>query len=107
VIGEDVEVGPHVVIFRHATIGPQCRIHTAAVIGDVPQDLAFRNVESFVKIGAGCVIREHVTVHRGTKEGTGTIVGDGCYLMAHSHLGHNAQLGRRRFWQTVCCWQAT
>ena len=94
-IGDDVEVGPHAVIFRHATIGPHCRIHTGAVIGDVPQDLAFKNVESFVRIGAGCVIREHVTIHRGTKEGTGTVVGDGCYLMAHSHLGHNVQLGRR------------
>ena len=67
----------------------------ARVIGDVPQDLAFKNVESFVRIGAGCVIREHVTIHRGTKEGTGTVVGDGCYLMAHSHLGHNVQLGRQ------------
>ena len=95
VIGDDVEIGPHAVIFRHAAIGPQCRIHTGAVIGDVPQDLAFKNVESFVRIGAGCVIREHVTIHRGTKEGTGTVVGDGCYLMAHSHLGHNVQLGRQ------------
>ncbi|RPH98213.1 MAG: acyl-[acyl-carrier-protein]--UDP-N-acetylglucosamine O-acyltransferase [Zetaproteobacteria bacterium] len=95
VIGDDVDVGPYAVIFRHATIGPHCRIHTGAVIGDVPQDLAFKNVDSVVRIGAGCVIREHVTIHRGTKEGTGTVVGDGCYLMAHSHLGHNVQLGRR------------
>jgi UDP-N-acetylglucosamine acyltransferase len=95
VIGDDVEIGPHAVVFSHATIGPHCRIHTGAVIGDVPQDLAFKNVESFVRIGAGCVIREHVTIHRGTKEGTGTVVGDDCYLMAHSHLGHNVQLGRQ------------
>jgi UDP-N-acetylglucosamine acyltransferase len=95
VIGDDVEIGPHAVIFRHAAIGPRCRIHTGAVIGDVPQDLAFKSVESFVTIGADCVIREHVTIHRGTKEGTKTVVGEGCFLMAHSHLGHNVQLGRR------------
>jgi UDP-N-acetylglucosamine acyltransferase len=93
VIGDDVEIGPYAVIFRHAAIGPHCRIHTGAVIGDVPQDLAFKNVESFVRIGAGCVIREHVTIHRGTKEGTGTEVGDGCFLMATAHLAHNVRLG--------------
>jgi UDP-N-acetylglucosamine acyltransferase len=95
VIGEGTVIGPHVTIFRHVTLGPNCRVHAGAIIGDVPQDLAFRDVESFVRIGANCIIREHATIHRGTKAGTSTIVGDDCYLMTNSHLAHNVQLGSR------------
>ena len=95
VIGDNTDIGPHAVIFRHTTIGSNCRIHAGAVIGDLPQDLAFRPTDSFVRIGADCVVREHVTIHRGTKPGTATVVGDGCYLMANSHLAHNVRLGNR------------
>ena len=95
VIGNNADIGPHAVIFRHTTIGPNCRIHAGAVIGDLPQDLAFRPTDSFVRFGADCVVREHVTIHRGTKPGTATVVGDGCYLMANSHLAHNVRLGNR------------
>jgi UDP-N-acetylglucosamine acyltransferase len=94
VIGANAEIGPHAVILRGVTIGPNCRIHAGAVIGDLPQDLAFQPAESFVRIGADCVVREHVTIHRGTKPGTATVVGDGCYLMANSHLAHNVRLGK-------------
>jgi UDP-N-acetylglucosamine acyltransferase len=95
VIGCNADIGPHAVVLRNVTIGPNCRIHAGAVIGDLPQDLAFQPAETFVHIGADCVIREHVTIHRGTKPGTATVVGDGCYLMANSHLGHNVRLGTR------------
>jgi UDP-N-acetylglucosamine acyltransferase len=95
VIGGEVTIGPHAIVLRNVTIGPNCRIHAGAVIGDLPQDLAFQPAETFVHIGANCVIREHVTIHRGTKPGTATVIGDGCYLMANSHLGHNVRLGTR------------
>ncbi len=94
-IGEGTEIGPYAVIYRHAEIGSNCRIHAGAVIGDTPQDLAFKDVSSRVRIGANCVIREHVTIHRGTKEGSETVVGSDCYLMANSHLAHNVRLGDR------------
>jgi UDP-N-acetylglucosamine acyltransferase len=93
VIGDNVEIGPHAVIFRYVTLGPNCRIHAGAVIGDLPQDLAFRPADTFVRIGAACVIREHVTVNRGTKPGSSTDIGHGCYLMANSHVAHNVRLG--------------
>lgn len=95
VIGEDVDIGPYAVILRGTSVGPRCHIHAGAVIGDLPQDLAFRPTDSFVRIGADCVIREHVTIHRGTKPETATVVDDGCMLMANSHLGHNVRLGSR------------
>ncbi|MDI6774634.1 MAG: acyl-ACP--UDP-N-acetylglucosamine O-acyltransferase [Verrucomicrobiota bacterium] len=92
-IGDGCVIGPHASILRHTTMGPGCRVHAGAVIGDVPQDTAFRDVESFVRIGANCVIREGVTIHRGTKPGTATEIGDGCFLMAFSHCAHNVRLG--------------
>ena len=88
-------VGPHAVIYGSTTLGEGCRVHAGAVLGDVPQDLAFEGGESRVRIGARCVIREGVTIHRGTKTDTTTTVGDDCFLMAYSHLGHNVELGNR------------
>ncbi len=92
-IGAGCAVGPHVVLHRHTTVGPGCRIHAGAVLGDLPQDLAFAGAASQVRIGRDCVIREGVTINRGTKEGTATVLGAGCYLMANSHLGHNVRVG--------------
>lgn len=92
-IGDGCVIGPHSVILRFTTLGRNCRVHACAVLGDLPQDLAFKNEPSYVKIGANCIFREGVTIHRGTKPGTSTVVGDNCFLMANSHLAHNVQLG--------------
>jgi UDP-N-acetylglucosamine acyltransferase len=92
-IGDGCVIGPHSVILRYTSLGRNCRVHACAVIGDLPQDLAFKDEPSYVKIGANCVFREGVTIHRGTKPGTSTVVGDNCFLMANSHLAHNVQLG--------------
>lgn len=95
VLGDGCDIGPQVVIHSYTSLGAGCRVHAGAVIGDTPQDLAFRESKSFVRMGARCVLREGVTIHRGTKEGTETVVGDDCYLMANSHLAHNVRLGHR------------
>lgn len=95
VIGPRTTIGPNAVICTHTTLGEDCRVHAGAVIGDTPQDLGFKNTPSFVRIGDRVTMREGVTIHRGTKENTETVVGDECYLMANSHLAHNVTLGRR------------
>jgi UDP-N-acetylglucosamine acyltransferase len=92
-IGDGCEIGPHAVIHRWTTLGPGCRVHAGAVLGDWPQDVSFKNEDSFVRIGARCIIREGVTIHRGTRAGSETVVGDDCFLMVNSHLGHNVRLG--------------
>ena len=92
-IGDGCVIGPHSAILRHTSLGSHCRVHGCAVLGDLPQDLAFKNEPSYVKIGSNCIFREGVTIHRGTKPGTSTVVGDNCFLMANSHLAHNVQLG--------------
>jgi len=93
IIGAGCQIGPHVVIHRYTTLGRNCRVHANACLGDVPQDLGFKESPTFVRIGNDVVMREGVTIHRGTKEGTVTEVGDGCYFMANSHLAHNVKLG--------------
>ena len=94
-IGAGTVIGPHVVVHPYTTIGERCRLHSGAVVGDLPQDMAFDGAPSYVDIGNDCVLREGVTIHRGTKPESRTVVGDGCFLMAFSHLGHNVKLGRK------------
>jgi len=92
-IGDKVKIGPHVVIHKHVFVAAGCTIHAHAVLGDLPQDLVYKDCVSRVDIGAGTTIREGVTIHRGTKPETVTETGRDCYLMAYSHLAHNVKLG--------------
>ena len=94
VIHDGVVIGAHVTILRHTTIGSGSRVHPGAIIGDLPQDLSFKEAISYVRIGCKCIIREGVTIHRGTKPDTATEIGDECYLMANSHFAHNVKLGK-------------
>jgi len=95
VLGSGCVLGPHAVVLDHVRLGDGCEVHAHAVLGGTPQDMKFRGAESRVEVGPGCVFREGVTVHRGTREGSATVIGAGCYLMANSHVGHNTRLGER------------
>jgi len=88
-IGPRTTLAPYVHIQGHTTIGSDCRLHSGVAVGDVPQDRAFQGHESYVVIGDGTTLREHVTVHRGTIPGSTTRLGNRCMLMAHAHVGHN------------------
>ena len=92
-IGAGTYIAPHVHILGHTTIGDACRIHSGAVIGDWPQDRNYTGAETYCRIGNGTLLREHVTIHRGTQPGTETVIGDRCMLLAHSHVAHNCRLG--------------
>jgi UDP-N-acetylglucosamine acyltransferase len=102
IIGDDVEIGAHCTVQANAVIegrtvlGSHNFVGYGAVIGAPPQDFAWKEgVLSETRIGDGNTFREYVTIHRGTKEGTATVVGNGCFLMVGSHLGHNVRLGDR------------
>lgn len=94
VIGEGCAIAAHAIIGGHVTMGPRNSIGYGAVVGGDPQDFAFNpSVNSRVVIGEGNKIREYVTIHRGTAEGTETVIGNQCFLMVGAHLAHNVRLG--------------
>ncbi len=92
-VGDDCRIGPQVYLTGNTRIGARCRIHKGAVLGDEPQDLSYDGSPSAVEIGDQCIFREYATVHRGSKPGSVTRIGDRCMLMAFSHVGHDCQLG--------------
>jgi len=93
VVGDDCSIGPHVYLTGHTSIGSGTKIHAGAVIGDMPQDLHYGGETTYTEIGAGCTIREYVTIHRGSSPGSKTVVGESTMLMAFVHLGHNCEIG--------------
>jgi UDP-N-acetylglucosamine acyltransferase len=93
-IGDGCILDARVSVLPHTTIGNNCHLHGNTIVGDLPQDVAFnRETISYVKIGNNNVLREGVTIHRGTKSESETVVGDRCLLMAYSHLAHNVSVG--------------
>jgi UDP-N-acetylglucosamine acyltransferase len=111
-IGKGVSIGPysiikgnvkiknntiiesHVVIESFTEIGENCRIFQFASIGGIPQDLKFKGEESYLIIGNNNIIREFVTINRGTKGGGGvTRIGDGNLIMAYTHIAHDCNIG--------------
>jgi len=111
-IGDDVTVGPYCIVGRNVTVGAGCRLlshvnvagHTMvgagtmiypfASVGTPPQSLGYRDEPTRLVIGASCTIRESVTINTGTVGGGGlTEIGDRCYLMAYSHVGHDCRVG--------------
>jgi len=112
-IDGEVDIGPYVVIegpvkikrgtrvMAHAyltgwtEIGADNEIHPGVVLGDAPQDKAYKGAETYLKIGERNIFREYVQVHRGTIPASSTIVGDDNFLMANSHVGHNCKLGNQ------------
>jgi len=97
VLGAGCEVRAHAIVTRHCVLGERVVVHPFAVVGGEPQHLGFdaAGVESRVEVGAGTVIREHVTVNRATVAGGATRIGAGSFLMAASHVAHDCALGEQ------------
>jgi len=110
-IGHDVEIGPWVIIGEDCVIGDGCRIAARAVLernvrlaprvqvgigsilGGDPQDLKFKGEHTTVEVGEDTVIREYVTMNRGTSQSFKTTVGTGCFVMSYVHLAHDCHIG--------------
>lgn len=93
VIGDGTWIGSNVTIFPGARIGKNCKIFPGAVISAVPQDLKFSGEPTTAEIGDNTVIREFVTVNRGTKALGKTVVGSDNLLMAYVHVAHDCIVG--------------
>ena len=109
-IGKDVEIGPFAVINKNVVIGDgciidsnaticeftqlgkNCHVFPSAVIGAIPQDLKFHGEETWTIIGDNNVLREFVTVHRGTASKGKTVIGNNNLIMAYCHVAHDCVL---------------
>lgn len=93
-LGANCEIMAHALVTKHCVLGNGVVVHPFAVIGGDPQYLKFdRATASGVNVGAGTVIREHVTINRAVHGGGFTTVGADCFLMAASHVAHDCVLG--------------
>ena len=92
-IGDGTEIGPRVLVERDTVVGEDCRIANGAVLGTDPQDLKYRGEHSTLRVGDRTVIREFVTLNRGTSASGRTLVGTDCLLMAYTHVAHDCELG--------------
>ncbi len=93
VLHDNVEIKSHVVISNRTTIGEGTKIFQFASIGELTQDLKYRNADTELIIGKNNIIREYVTMNPGTAEGTKTIVGDNCLFMISTHIAHDCVIG--------------
>src|SRR5258707_13788572 len=100
VVGADVELGepcelmPHVVIHGPTKIGSHNRFFPFCAIGGEPQDVSYSGEKTRLEIGDHNVIREYVTISRGTSKGGGvTKVGSHVLIMAYAHIGHDCSVG--------------
>ena len=95
-IGEGTVIGPHVVVEGPTKIGRENRISQFASIGGAAQDKKFSGERTELVIGDRNLIREFVTINRGTGEGGGiTRIGDDNWLLAYVHIAHDCQVGNR------------
>lgn len=88
-IGAGSWIGPNVVIDNGARIGKNVKVFAGAVISSIPQDLKYKGEYTTVEIGDNSIIREYVTVNRGTSHSMKTVVGSNVLLMAYTHVAHD------------------
>ena len=100
IVGADVELGEgcelisHVVIHGPSKIGAHNRFFPFCAIGGEPQDLTFNGEIVRLEMGDHNIVREYVTINRGTVKGGGTTkIGSHTLLMAYAHIGHDSVIG--------------
>lgn len=93
VIGDDCWIGPNAIIWEGARLGKGVKVYPGASISSIPQDLKFAGEKTETFIGDHTVIREHVTISRGTADKHKTIIGSRCLLMAYVHIAHDCIIG--------------
>ena len=94
VLGEECELVSHVVLDGHLTVGARNRFFSFACVGVAPQDLKYKGEPTGAILGDDNIIRECVTISRGTAGGGGTTrIGSNCLFMAYAHVGHDTVVG--------------
>ena len=122
VLADDVQIGPFCVLTGRVTLGPGVRLlasvhiqgpasvgegtilYPGVCLGFEPQDYKFRPgaITAGVRVGSNCLLREYSTIHAASNDHTPTTIGDGCFMMAYSHLGHDCKVGNRVILVNYC-----
>ena len=93
VIGDNTQIGNNVTILSGSRIGKNCQIHSNAVLGGIPQDLKYNGEYTLLEIGDNNIIREFVTINKGTVSKGKTCIGDSNLIMSNAHIGHDCVIG--------------
>ncbi len=93
IIGNNTWIGNNVSILNGSRIGENCQIHSGAVLAGMPQDLKYNGENTTLEIGNNNIIREFVTINKGTISKQKTIIGDNNLLMSNAHIGHDSLIG--------------
>jgi UDP-N-acetylglucosamine acyltransferase len=92
-IGKGTKIGNRVAIYHNVEIGENCKIYDGCVIGNPPQHTRDSGERGKVVIGNNTVLREYITVNRGTDFDKGvTKIGNNCFLMAYAHVAHDCEV---------------
>ncbi|MCM1483653.1 MAG: acyl-ACP--UDP-N-acetylglucosamine O-acyltransferase [Muribaculaceae bacterium] len=94
-IGDGCEIMPYTSIISGTRMGKNNKVYQGSIIGADPQDFRWNGEKTYCYIGDNNVIREHVIINRGIKPEGGTRVGDSCFIMAESHIGHDSLIEGR------------
>jgi UDP-N-acetylglucosamine acyltransferase len=93
-MGQNCQVQAHVIIGGPTKLGSDNQIFSFAVVGGEPQDITYNGEPTRLEIGDRNMIREYVTINRGTLKGGGvTRVGNDTLIMAYTHIGHDSVIG--------------
>ena len=93
VIGDGSWIGPNAVIWEGSRLGKNVKVYPGASVSSIPQDLKFAGERTETFVGDNTVIRESVTISRGTIDKHKTVIGKNCLLMAYVHIAHDCIIG--------------
>lgn len=94
-IGDDCEIMPYASVLKGTRMGKHNKVYQGAIIGADPQDFRWKGEKTYCRIGDNNVIREYVIINRGIHSTGGTFVGDDCFIMAETHIGHDSVIEGR------------
>lgn len=93
IIGDNTWIGNNVTILDGTRVGQNCEIHSGSVLGGIPQDLKYNNEYTLLEIGNHTIIREFVTINKGTISKKKTLIGSNNLIMSSAHIGHDCIIG--------------
>jgi UDP-N-acetylglucosamine acyltransferase len=94
-IGAGTSIGSHNIIHSYVSLGQGNKITDHVVLGGAPQDVSYQGEETWLEIGDDNIFREFCSVHRANNDQEVTKIGNGCYFMCNTHVGHNYIVGNQ------------